>query len=156
LLRRAREKVTTRMKTIMRAPNATCLLQVLFCLLAALASTLAGVEAGGAPHSLHAGPYLLLDDFLVETSSNVTRTINAPKRDPAAPVVTAKEDQNFQPYVTVLRDSQLQKFRVWYGVPINAGQSHLAYMESLDGIHWIRPHRVLEDPARITFGASVL
>src|ERR1043165_3334173 len=45
---------------------------------------------------------------------------------------------------------------LWYGVPVNGGQSHLAYLESLDGIHWLRPHRVLEDPARIAFGASVL
>lgn len=45
---------------------------------------------------------------------------------------------------------------MWYGVPVNAGQSHLAHIESRDGIHFIRPHRVLEDPARIAFGASVL
>jgi hypothetical protein len=109
-----------------------------------------------SPILLHAGPHLLLDDFLIESSSNVTRRVNVPKRDLAQPVVTAKEDQNFQPYVTVLRDARSARFRMWYGVPVNGGQSHLAYLESLDGIHWLRPHRVLEDPARIAFGASVL
>jgi hypothetical protein len=84
------------------------------------------------------------------------RRIESPKRDLAAPVVTAKEDHNFQPYVTVLRDPQSRRFRMWYGVPVDGGQSHLAYIESEDGVHWIRPHRVLEDAGRITFGASVL
>jgi len=136
--------------------TATLLRTVLFNLLPSLVATLAQAQTQRAPIPLEPGPYLLLDDFLLESSSNVTRTINAPKRHLAAPVVTAKEDQNFQPYVTVLRDAQSQKFRLWYGVPVDAGRSHLAYMESSDGQHWLRPHRVLEDPARIAFGASVL
>jgi len=105
---------------------------------------------------LDAGPHLLLDNFLIESSSNVTRRINSPKRDLPDPVVTAKEDNNFQPYVTVLREQQTGKFRMWYGVPVNGSQSHLAHIESQDGIHFIRPHRVLTDPDRIAFGASVV
>lgn len=105
---------------------------------------------------LRAGPHLLLDDYLIEQSSNVTRRINCPQRFLKGPVVTAREDKNFQPYMTVLRDPNTQRFRMWYGVPVSAGQSHLAYIESEDGIQWIRPHRVLDDPGRITFGASVL
>ena len=31
-----------------------------------------------------------------------------------------------------------------------------SFMESEDGIHWIRPHRVLDDPASINFGSSVI
>jgi hypothetical protein len=38
----------------------------------------------------------------------------------------------------------------------NSGRSHLGYLESADGIRWIRPHRVLPDPAPIQFGVSVL
>jgi hypothetical protein len=105
---------------------------------------------------LKGGPYLFLDDWLIASSSNVNRVIVSPKRDLSQPVVTAAEDQSFQPYVTVLRDPETRKYRMWYGVPVNGSQSHLAYIESNDGITWIRPHRVLEDPARIIFGASVL
>jgi hypothetical protein len=108
------------------------------------------------PIRLRAGPHLLLDDYLIEQASNVTRRINCPKRSLVGPVVTAREDKNFQPYMTVLRSPNTQRFRMWYGIPINAGQSHLAYIESEDGVHWIRPHRVLDDPGRIAFGASVL
>ena len=108
------------------------------------------------PILLRAGPHLLLDDYLIEQASNVTRRINCPQRSIAEPVVTAREDKNFQPYMTVLRDPGTQRFRMWYGIPINAGQSHLAHIESEEGIHWIRPHRVLDDPGRIAFGASVL
>ena len=105
---------------------------------------------------LRAGPHLLLDDYLIEQASNVTRRINCPQRFLKEPVVTAPEDKNFQPYMTVLRDANTQRFRMWYGIPVSAGQSHLAHIESEDGVHWIRPHRVLEDPGRIAFGASVL
>jgi hypothetical protein len=105
---------------------------------------------------LDPGPQLLLDNFLVEYSSNITRRIHSPKRDLAHPVVTGKEDKNFQPYITVVRDSDTGRFRMWYDVPVDASQSHLAHIESKDGIHFLRPHRVLEDPAKIAFGASVL
>ena len=108
------------------------------------------------PIRLQPGPHLFLDDFLIQQSSNVVRRIDSPRRDLTQPVVTGKEDGNFQPYVTVLREPQTQRFRMWYNVPVNGGQSHLACIDSDDGIHWIRPRRVLQIPARIAFGASVL
>ena len=106
--------------------------------------------------TLKPGPYLFIDDALIAQSSNMVRTIHSPKRDLPEPVVTAKEDKNFQPYITVLRDHATQRFRMWYNVPVDSGQSHLAHIESADGIHWQRPHQVLDDPGRIAFGASVL
>jgi hypothetical protein len=109
-----------------------------------------------APLTLRAGPHLFLDDFLIESRRNVLRRINRPARDLSGPVVTGREDGCFQPYVTVLRDPKTGRFRIWYGIPENASQSHLAYMESGDGIHWIRPRHVLPDPARIQFGVSIL
>lgn len=107
------------------------------------------------PIRLGQGPHLFIDDHLIAAQENLKRVINHPDRLPE-PVVTGPEDKCFQPYVTVLRDPKTNRFRIWYGVPENAGQSHLAYMESEDGIRWIRPHRVLADPARIQFGASVV
>lgn len=101
------------------------------------------------------GPYVLLDDALIARQDRVTRRIMPPQRLPE-PVVTGPEDQCFQPYVTVIRDTSTGRFRIWYGVPENAGQSHLATMESEDGVRWIRPHQILADPAPIQFGVSIL
>lgn len=114
-----------------------------------------------APLVLRPGPHLFLDEFLIESSSNLTRKVNVPVRDPAIPnpIVTGKEDGCFQPYLSVIRDSRNGRFRLWYGVhtqDFNPGQSHIGYMESEDGIRWIRPHRVLADPAPIQFGVSVI
>jgi hypothetical protein len=61
--------------------------------------------------------------------------------------------------LTVLREPAAGKFRLWYNVhtpDFSTGQSHLGYLESDDGIRWLRPHRVLADPSPIQFGVSVL
>lgn len=107
------------------------------------------------PTRLTAGPHLFIDDFLIGNQRGLERIVNHPERLPE-PVVTGPDDKCFQPYLTVLRDPETKRFRIWYGVPENAGQSHMGTMESDDGIHWERPHRVLDDPAPIQFGVSVL
>src|SRR5207248_1651283 len=63
---------------------------------------------------LEPGPYLFLDDTLIEHSSHLTRKVQPPRRDLAKPIVTGKEDKNDQPYVTVLRDPISKHFRMWY------------------------------------------
>ena len=105
---------------------------------------------------LRPGPHLFIDDHLIEHQQDLRRRVVSPQRDLPGPVITGPLDGNFQPYVTVVRDPQSKRFRVWYNVPVDAGQSHLGYMESNDGIRWERPHQVLPDPARIQFGASVI
>jgi hypothetical protein len=121
-----------------------------------LSFAVAGAVCGGPQViALHSGPHLFIDDYLIESQSNLKRVVNQPKRLPE-PVVTGKEDGCFQPYVTVVRDPVTRRFRIWYGVPESAGQTHLATMESDDGMHWIRPHRVLKDPAFIQFGTSII
>ncbi len=114
-----------------------------------------------APMPLAPGPHLFLDEFLITRSSNVTRRVQMPVRDAAIPnpLVTGKEDGCFQPYLTVLRDPQTGRFRMWYGARtanFDTSRSHLGYLESTNGIHWVRPHRVLTDPAPIQFGVSVV
>lgn len=113
------------------------------------------------PIQLRAGPHLFIDDFLIESSVNLTRKVNALKRDPSIPnpVIhgrAGKGDKNFQPYVSVHRDQETKRFRVWYNVGVNPTKSLLGYMESEDGIHWIRPHRELDKPDDIAYGACVL
>ncbi|MBN1818813.1 MAG: hypothetical protein JW828_15735 [Sedimentisphaerales bacterium] len=107
------------------------------------------------------GVQLLLDDYLIEKSDNITRQINQPKRDPAIPnpLITGEEDRCFQPFFSVHKDPQTSRFRIWYGSWYDdqrIDRSHIGYMESPDGIHWIRPHRVLQDPATIQFGSEVI
>ena len=113
------------------------------------------LSAAQAPLRLGLGSHLFLDDYLIAESTNLERVICQPERLPE-PIVTGPEDKCFQPYVTVVCDAEAKRFRIWYGVPESASQSHLGYMESSDGIHWLRPHRVLNDPCQIQFGVSIL
>jgi hypothetical protein len=118
-------------------------------------------EPRADPVRLRPGPHLFIDDFLIEQSQNIKRRVNRPRRDPAIPnpLITGKEDHCVAPYMTVLRDPQTGRFRIWYNVykeKKKDGSARFAYMESEDGIRWIRPHRVLKDPGRINFGCSVL
>jgi hypothetical protein len=103
------------------------------------------------------GPYLMLDETLVAEKSHVQREVNHPSRLPD-PIVTGYEDGCFQPWLSVVRDPQTRRFRMWYNTPSKPPEpptSRLVYLESEDGVHWLRPHRVLATPP-IQFGASVI
>ena len=107
--------------------------------------------------ALNQGPHLFIDDYLIAEQSYISRTVNNPEKL-AEPIITGGKtgDQCFQPYMSVLQDPLTRRFRIWYGTPETESQSHIGYMESEDGIHWIRPHRVLQDPHIIKFGVTVL
>ena len=64
----------------------------------------------------------------------------------------------FQPYVSVIRDPQTKRFRLYYNSTQDASRSHVAYMESADGVEFIRPHRELADPGglKVGMGAYVI
>jgi len=111
--------------------------------------------APGIAATLPVGPHLFLDESLVERSQGLERVVTPPLKVPS-PVITGPEDKCFQPYLTVLRNPRTGRYRIWYGVPENASQSHIATMESHDGIHWRRPHEVLQDPGPIQFGVSII
>ncbi len=129
----------------------------LLTLIVLLAPTVARGELPEGRAVWKPGPYLMLDDTLVAEQTGLERRVNHPSRL-ADPVVTGYEDGCFQPYITVVRDPDTKRFRMWYGVPAAPGAmsaSRLAYIESEDGIHWLRPHRLMETPP-VQFGASVL
>jgi hypothetical protein len=109
------------------------------------------------PLRLDPGPHLFIDNYLIADHSFLSRTVNQPEKLPD-PVVTGGEDgdQNFQPYMSVIRDEETGLFRMWYNTPENRSQSHIGYIESKDGINWIRPHRVLPDPHEVKFNVSVI
>ena len=113
------------------------------------------------PIPLGPGPHLLLDEYLIESSQGVTRRVASPPRDASLPnpIVTGPEDRCFQPYFTVSRSPETGKFRIWYGAwrdDQSMSRSHIAYLESDDGVHWKRPAKILKDPAEIQFGSEVL
>jgi len=112
------------------------------------------------PIKLTKGPHLFIDDYLIAEDSFLSRTVNNPKKL-AEPVLRGgiKNDAIWQPYVSVLKDPKTGIFRMWYNVPVNENEmsrSRIGYIESKDGIHWIRPHRVLDFPSAIQFGVTVL
>ena len=107
------------------------------------------------------GPHLFVDDYLIESCQGIPRTVCQPKRDASIPnpVVTGPEDQCFQPFFKVVRDPETKRFRIWYGArraDKSISRSHLAHMESGDGVRWIRPHQVLATPDPIQFGSDVI
>jgi hypothetical protein len=117
-----------------------------------LVRAVAAAEAQWRPN-----PYLLLDETLISSVDNLDRQVQHPARLPE-PIVDAEHDQCFQPFMTVVQDPQSHRFRMWYGIPFtprNEDASALALIESEDGIHWIRPHKVCGTPP-IQFGASII
>ena len=110
------------------------------------------------PIHLSAGPHLFVDDVLVDAAEGLTRATQRPCRVLNEPIIDGKVDRNFQPYFSVLHDEKSGKFRIWNNVPTDekAGRSKLGYMESPDGIHWQRPHRVLTGMGTIQYGVSVV
>ncbi len=110
------------------------------------------VQAG--PEVWTAGPHLMLDRSLVAETDGLRRFVQAPSRLPD-PVVTAFEDGNQQPYVSVVRDAATRRFRMWFNVKRPRGCG-IAYLESEDGIHWLRPARLLDLPEWSGFGTSVI
>lgn len=112
------------------------------------------------PVPVFPGPHLLVDDALIRSASGIERIVAQPRRDPAVPnpLVTGAEDRCFQPFFTVSRRPEDGRWRLWYGSWRDDqafNRSYLRYMESDDGIHWLRPARICDTP-ELQFGASVL
>lgn len=143
----------------------------LWFLVSAPAFTWAGEPAAKAaePVPLKRGPHLLLDEYLIARSVGVERKVMPPQRFLDGPIVTGSvEQQNWQPFLTVLHDPVLppeRRFRMWYNVDVvdDTRDGEFAgatgYLESADGIHWPGPYRRLTSltvDGRVRFGASVL
>lgn len=129
---------------------------------ASAAANLPAVEIA-ARYRLKPGPHLFLDNHLVAESSDVKRVVVQPERSLKAPVVTsAKEHDNWQPWLTVLHDPNApadKRFRMWYNAPADAELawlSKVAYLESADGIAWPGPFKHLDVTDTVLFGDCVL
>ncbi len=112
------------------------------------------------PVPVFPGPHLFLDHYLIAEANHIIRKVIQPDRDPLIPnpLITSGEDRCFQPFFTVSRAPETGRYRIWYGAwrdDKSHSRSHLAYMESEDGIHWVRPMFVCQTP-EIQFGSEVI
>ena len=103
-----------------------------------------------APIELHPGPQLFLDDFLIERMTGLVRRVEQARRFPnAKPVLDSKTFGTTQPYLTVLRDQERNRYRIWY----NRGPA-IGHAESTDGLIWSNPQVVWK--LQRSFGASLV
>ena len=106
------------------------------------------------------GPQLFIDDYLIESTTGLSRRVNVPQRDPAIanPIVTGIEDHCTAPYSTVLQDPETGRYRIWYNeqFPDQAYGFAVSMMESDDGIHWERPHQVVKPMLPGQVGCAVI
>lgn len=78
---------------------------------------------------------LFLDDYLVESSTNITRKIHPARKFDGNPVLWPSE--SWEPKLGVLYGSIIQdegKYKMWYKSGVGVG-----YAESSDGIKWVKP-----------------
>src|SRR3954462_9170590 len=59
------------------------------------------------------GPQLFLDDYLIESMDGLRRVVQTPARL-SKPVLDSKTFGTTQPYMTVLRDKEADRYRIWY------------------------------------------
>ncbi|NOX63186.1 MAG: hypothetical protein GXP42_14770 [Chloroflexi bacterium] len=110
--------------------------------------------------TLAPGPYLFVDDYLIESAEAVTRRVNQPQRHLSGPVVNSGPDyQAGQPFLSVVRDPESGRFRMWYNAwrrPEEEAETYygpgLAYLESDDGVNWEAPYRRLDLPLTVSAG----
>jgi len=94
------------------------------------------LAAQSNPHVvLDSAKQLFLDDWLIESKSNVTRRIHEAGKSPANPVLWPTEEWEGKTavvYGSVMRDGR--KWKMWYH-----GGGGVSYAESTDGIDWKKP-----------------
>jgi hypothetical protein len=94
------------------------------------------------------GPQLFLDDYLIDRLDGLVRRVEPPQRLPE-PVLDSTTFGTTQPYLTVLRDDEGQRYRLWY----NHGPA-VWHAESADGLHWVKPRAAWDLPR--SYGASLV
>jgi hypothetical protein len=123
------------------------------CALAATGATIVANQFARAAERSSAldiglGPQLYLDDYIVESMDGLKRVVHPPKRLPK-PVLDSKTFGTTQPYMTVLRDAETNRYRIWYN-----NKAAVWHAESDDGIVWRNPRSVWETSH--CFGASLI
>ena len=111
-----------------------CIFVTIFCTFAAIADSIQNIGTT---------KQLFIDDFIIENTSNVIRTLNqAIKSDPVIFPEHSWEGigSNFPStylYGTVLREGDT--FRMWYQTLADNGKYLTCYAESVNGVDWVKP-----------------
>ncbi len=95
---------------------------------------------------LERGRHLFVDDFLVADSRNLKWSLHHPRKlDRPILLGVGSANDNFQPFLTVLRDQRRGVFRMWYNTRkiVRGGHTYVSYTESRDGVHWDTPYKEL-------------
>ena len=94
-------------------------------------------QPADVPVNLERGPQLLIDNYLIASSFGLSKVTHQPHKVESNPIV-GWEQGVWQPYLTVLFDEALGKFRMWYDRGLNEICA-IAYAESEDGVKWSFP-----------------
>src|SRR5438552_15994711 len=92
-----------------------------------------------APILLDSRKQLFLDDYLISSTTNVTRTIEQAQKFPGNPVLSQSEIWESPMailYGSVIRDRN--EFKIWY-ISRNKAGNGVSYATSKDGIRWHKP-----------------
>ncbi|MBN2377450.1 MAG: hypothetical protein JXD22_13695 [Sedimentisphaerales bacterium] len=96
--------------------------------------------------TLNGNRELFIDDYLISSRSNLTRTLHQPVKDPRNPVLTPKGPWETNPYLfgTVIYDKDLSLYRMWY-MSYNSAKkvvdcTPVLYATSSDGVCWDKPN----------------
>ena len=98
-------------------------------------------------YKLFPGPQLFIDDYLIEMSEGLTRTVHQPEKLPDPVISGHGWYQQTKSHFKVVYDPELRRFRMWFvGRSRKAGPGekaantdYVAYAESDDGIDWHEP-----------------
>jgi len=109
---------------------------------------LAAAQDRQAPLAIEPGPQLFLDDYLIEQMRGLRREVQHPQRLPE-PILDSRRFGTTQPYLSVLRDPDDGRYRLWYN-----RSNPIWHVESDDAVGWRNP-RVAWDMPRC-FGCSLI
>lgn len=82
---------------------------------------------------------LFLDDFIVESQTNLTKTMNTPRKMGAVIRPDQPWEQWLETRCVPAWDEKQQIYRIWMTALSPSGYAGNTYAESTDGIHWSRP-----------------
>lgn len=89
------------------------------------------------PHQIGTEAQLFLDDFIIESTQNITRQVNPVQKLPEPVLRPDKPWENNLALLfgSVIFDADDSIFKMWY----YCDGGHVAYATSTDGLHWEKP-----------------
>lgn len=113
--------------------------------LALTSSLLFATPAAAAPDetiTINHHHQLFIDDYLIESTDNITRRLHQVQKHPANPIIKPDqpwEGKNTTPQGSVIYDNEDGIFKMWYTTAHQGLGKGMAYAVSADGVHWDKP-----------------